>query len=291
MTETQPAKPANADQAKYWNSASGRRWIEFQEGIDTTFTPINYRLLEWARPENGEDVLDIGCGTGATTMDLAKHVGTSGSVVGIDISEPLLSHAEKRRATQQIPHLDFLLADAQTHIFDPGRFDLLASRFGVMFFEDPVAAFKNLTTALRPGGRVVFVSWANIDENPWFEAPRDAAVAQLGEPSPSSPTAPGPLAFADIDYVVDILDCAGFVACRGEKEQVQLFNPGSVEEVAYLASNIGPSARILKEFNGTPDDVLAIGHGVAKAFERYAVENGVRIPATLNFFEATRPEA
>lgn len=288
MSEGRSIYCANADQANYWNSTPGHRWIEFQDGIDTTFLPINQRLLERAKPTAGEQVLDIGCGTGATTVDFAGKVGPDGRVVGIDISQQLLDHAERRRIDidSDIGQIEYLLADAQTHSFDTDPFNLLTSRFGVMFFEDSVAAFRNLATTLRPGGRLVFVSWAEMDGNPWFEAPKDAAVARLGKPAPAAPTAPGPLAFADIDYVLDILLRAGFMDCRGQVETVHLFNPGSVDEVGYLASNIGPSARIVKEYDGTPEDILEIGRVVAKTFRQYAVEGGVRIPANLNFFEA-----
>ena len=149
-----------------------------------------------------------------------------------------------------------------------------------------MSAFENLVIALRPGGRLSFVCWAAITGNPWFKAPRDAAVAHLGKPSPVPPRAPGPLAFADVDYVLDILRKAGFSGCSAAVEEVDLFHPGSVEEAAFLASNIGPSARIVKEFDGGPEDVAEIGRGTAREFERYAVEGGVRIPATLNFFDA-----
>jgi SAM-dependent methyltransferase len=277
---------ANADQAAYWNSASAGKWVTFQSGIDATFAPINERLIERCKLNAGERVLDIGCGAGAISLDLAISVGPQGSVVGIDVSEQLLDLADRRRIEERIEHINYLLSDAQTYLFDVDFFDLLTSRFGVMFFDDPVAAFQNLARALRSGGRLVFVSWAEIAANPWFGAPRDAAVARLGRPKPASPTAPGPLAFADIGYVLDILECAGFDDCRGTTEAVDLFNPGSVREVAHLASNIGPSARIVREFDGSDADVMAIAEGVEEAFQQYAVDGGVRIPVSLNFFSA-----
>lgn len=290
MSERPSTNSANADQAKYWNSGPGQKWIEFQDGIDTTFSPINRRLLEIAKPTTGERVLDIGCGTGAATMAFAGKVGPDGRVVGIDISRQLLDCAERRRTENGIGHIEYLLADAQTHPFGGESFDLLASRFGVMFFEDPVAAFGNLATALRPGGRLFFVSWSGIDGNPWFKVPKDAAVARLGEPAPTAPTAPGPLAFADIGYVLDILSRAGFPDCRGQAETVHLFNPAGVDEVGHLASNIGPAARIVKQYGGTPEDIREIGRVVTGNFRQYVVEGGVRIPAALNFFEAVKSE-
>lgn len=289
MSEETSGTVANVDQANYWNSDAGRKWVKFQEGLDTTFAPVSERLWQRARPTTGDRVLDIGCGTGATTLDLAARVGPEGKVIGIDISEALLQHAEDRLKNSGIHHIQYRLADAQTHRFAANRLDLLTSRFGTMFFENPSAAFANLATALRPGCRLVFVSWAKMQSNPWFEIPRDAAVAQLGEPTPSSPTAPGPLAFANIDYVIGILRQAGFEKISGGEELVDLFNPGAAEEVASLASNIGPSARVVKEYSGTPEDVIAISNRVTEAFRQFVVDEGVRVPAHLNFFEAFKP--
>ena len=286
-------RAANREQVDYWNAAPGRKWVTYQPGIDTTFLPVNRCLLNRARPQPGERVMDIGCGTGATTMDFAAALGPGGDVTGIDLSRPLLDHAicrrDGRRDKDRLAPIDFRLADAQTDDVDGLGCDLVFSRFGVMFFEDPVGAFRNILSALRPGGRIVFVSWAKLAGNPWFEVPRNAAVARLGRPEPTDPTAPGPLAFQDRTRVADILARAGFEDIVAEEERIHLFNPGRVSEVAGLASNIGPAARIVKEFDGGPQDVEAIRQMVADAFQVYATEYGMRIPANLNFFEATRP--
>jgi len=288
MSEQQEQTGANADQAKYWNSEPGRKWIVYEERLNTVFQAINDRLLERAAPTTGERVLDIGCGTGATTRDIASRIGQKGSVVGVDISSLLLERAEERKAHAGLDHIQYLLADAQTHEFDPDHFDLMISLFGVMFFADPIAAFQNLFGVLRSGGRLSFVSWAPMGGNPWFEIPRDAAAARLGKPSPPAPGAPGPLAFANIDYVLGILNKAGFSNCSGEVETVNLFYPGAVEEPAYLASEIGPSAVIMRQYNGTADDLAAIQHETTRGFQQFAVGGGVRIPAILNFFEAAK---
>ena len=287
MSDNVQASQANTDQFNYWNSAPGKKWIAFEEALDKVFFSVNQRLLERARAAPGERVFDIGCGTGATSMDFASVVGAQGSVVGIDISQPLLARAEERRVDAQLSQVEYLLADAQTYDFGPRRFDLLTSRFGVMFFTDPVVAFQNLAHALCPSGRLSIVGWAPMAGNPWFEVPRNAAVAQLGKPSPASPRAPGPLAFQDTGYVVEILEKAGWSQCVGCIETVHLFYPGSVEEVAQLASNIGPSARIVKEHGGSQENVAEIGRRTASQFKQYATEDGVRIPAQLTFFDAT----
>ena len=134
-------------------------------------------LLNAARPEAGDAVLDVGCGTGASTLAVAGRV-SDGSVVGVDISRPLLDRARSRAEAAEIDNASFLLADAQTHRFPAGGFDVVISRLGMMFFQDPVAAFRNVGRALRSGGRIAFVAWAGVKDNPWFHVPRDACGAR-----------------------------------------------------------------------------------------------------------------
>jgi len=288
VTDRTVARESNADQSEYWNSAPGKQWIEFEEDLDSIFSSVTQRLLEHGQPSPGEKVLDIGCGTGATSMDLAKAVGPQGSVIGVDISRQLLARAEKRKRDARLNQIDYLVADAQIHKFAPDSFDLIASRFGVMFFDDPVAAFSNLAASLRRGGRLSFAAWASISDNPWFKVPRDAAVKQLGTPSPTPSTAPGPLAFQDTEYVIQILEQAGWSECTAAVEEVHFFHPSSLPDVAYLASNFGPSFRIMREFNGSPEDLAEITSRTAAGFKRYAEDGGFRIPATLNFYDAVK---
>jgi ubiquinone/menaquinone biosynthesis C-methylase UbiE len=288
MTNAKLSSQANSDQEKYWNSTAGRKWVEFQDELDRLLEQANDRLLQHSEIRLGERVLDIGCGTGATTMSVAPLVGSNGFALGVDISQPLLDCAESRNSNIAGGQIEYTLADAQTYHFNVGSFDLMTSRFGMMFFADPVLAFKNLSVALREGGRMSFVSWSAASDNPWFSIPRDAAIEQLGKPTPTSPTAPGPLAFASVDYVLKIMDDAGLEAGSANTEQVDLFYSGSVADAAHLASNVGPAMRVVKEFNGSPADIEGIKKKVAISFQEFAVNGGVRIPAMLNFFKAVK---
>jgi SAM-dependent methyltransferase len=288
MTESQDRDPANAAQIEYWNSGPGAKWVSLQEDIDASFAGIKDRLLERAAVKTGERALEIGCGTGATAMDLASRVGPDGHVLGVDIARPLLGKAKARTAQAGLGNVHYVLADAQIHIFKPGDFDLAVSRFGVMFFADPIAAFSNVAAALRAGGRIAFVSWASLEENPWFHIPRDAAIARLGEPEAAPANAPGPMAFQDTDYVSDILLRAGLSGVSAAVEVLPVTARGSLEEVSNFASNLGPVARIVKEKDGTPDDVAAIAREIAKSFGDYVVEGGLSVPATLNFYAAVK---
>jgi SAM-dependent methyltransferase len=288
MTDAETS-PVNADQIEFWNSPAGEKWVTHQDALDRFMTNIKARLLERAAVRPGEHVLDIGCGAGETTMELASRVGPEGRVAGVDVSRLLLAKAEARAAAAGIGHLAFTLADAQTHEFVPGEFDLVASRFGVMFFADPVAAFRNIATALKPGGRMVFVAWGTLEKNPWFTIPRDAAVAQLGAPTPVPANAPGPFAFQDPTYVIDILSEAGLAEPSVSVEEIMLTPAGDLETIATLAATLGPASRIIGEKDGTPDDVAAIVAKIAEALAVYGADGAYPVPATVNFFAAKAP--
>ena len=159
-------------------------------------------------------MLEIGCGTGAFTVPLAEAVGDNGEVVGADISAAMLAGAKKRLAEAGLRHVSVIEADAQTHKFAPGRFDLIASRFGVMFFADPAAAFANLFAAARPGGRLCFACWGPLEENEHWLVPYRVALRHLGPPEPKPPRAPGPMAFAEPDYVRGFLLKPGLPTSR-----------------------------------------------------------------------------
>jgi SAM-dependent methyltransferase len=282
------AMTSNETQADYWSSAPGLKWIRFEEELDLVFENVNAALIQRANPKPGERVLDIGCGTGATTRAFAAHLAPGGSATALDISEPLLSHANSRAGEAPVTN-QYFLVDAQQDPIPCAPFDIAISRFGVMFFSDPVAAFRNIRKTLRPDGRLVIAAWAPIKGNPWFEAPRDGAVGRLGPADTSDPNAPGPLGFQNVGHVTGILKDAGFQQVVGETSEIVLAHPGPLDRIATLASNIGPAARILKKYCGDEDDIAAIKSYVLGEFRPYETLGGFRIPARLNFFGALNP--
>lgn len=275
----------NRAQADYWSSESGRKWIQFENELDVVFRAVDEELIRRSNPRPGESVLDIGCGTGATSRAFSSHLAPGGNICAVDISPPLIKQARVHSGELWV-RPNYHLADAQNVQIPEAPFDLVISRFGSMFFSDPIAAFVNIRGHLKPGGRIVLAAWAQAKGNPWFETPRDAAVRRLGPMEGSDPNAPVPLGFQNVDHVTSILKQAGFGNVTGATVDVTLKHPGPIEHVGELASNIGPAARILKRYNGTDEDIAAITKYVVEEFQRFVTEDGVRIPANLNFFAA-----
>jgi ubiquinone/menaquinone biosynthesis C-methylase UbiE len=237
-------RAANTDQIAYWNESAGQTWAELQDILDVQLEPMGAAVMDALALRPGERVVDIGCGCGQTTLALADRVGAEGLAVGADISEPMLAVARGRVAGR--PQVRFVEADAQTYPFEPGAFDALHSRFGVMFFEDPTAAFVNLRKALKPGGRLAFLCWRTPAENPVMTAPMIAAQAHLPPPEPMTPGAPGPFAFADPERVRAILAEAGFADISIQAQDMPA-GGNSLDETLALSLRIGPLGRMLRE--------------------------------------------
>ncbi|MHB8438380.1 MAG: class I SAM-dependent methyltransferase [Acidimicrobiales bacterium] len=205
---------ANADMREFWNTRGGDQWVREGARYDAMLAPCAVRLLDGAQLAEGETVLDVGCGAGATTVEAARRVTPGGHVVGVDLSGPMLARASERAAASSVP-AKFLQGDAQTMAFEE-TFDVVISRFGIMFFDDPDAAFANLARALRPGGRLCVVCWKEMFANEWIAVPAAAAVAHVGMPelpdraAPGAPEAPGPFSLADPDKTKALLERAGF---------------------------------------------------------------------------------
>ncbi|MBP1805925.1 class I SAM-dependent methyltransferase [Rubellimicrobium aerolatum] len=278
---------ANEDQAEFWNGEVGRLWTVHERALEGLTAEVSDLLLGRAASGPGERVLEVGCGGGALSVRLARAVAPGGSVLGLDISGPLLARAEARRAAEGVTGLAFRRDDAQVAALPPAGFDLVASQFGSMFFADPVAAFRNLRGALRPGGRMVLVAWGPLSGNPFFTLARDAAVRRVGPPVEVTPAgAPGPFAFADAGRVVGLLEAAGFAEVRGEGVALRLHPPGGAEEVAGLATSLGPAVRILAAAEATEADRRAVREELAAAYRAFATPEGIRIPSVVNLFDA-----
>ncbi|HET8995559.1 MAG TPA: class I SAM-dependent methyltransferase [Acetobacteraceae bacterium] len=237
----------HADQLAYWNGAGGERWVVEQAHTDAMLAPVAEAAIAHAAPRPGEHVLDIGCGCGMTTLALAEAVAPGGTVTGLDVSAPMLAVAQRRAEGRG--QVAWTLADAAAHDFADATFDLLFSRFGVMFFGEPTAAFANLRRAAQPGARLVFACWRALNDNPWMLLPLQAAQTVLPPLPRPGPEDPGPFAFADTARVTRILTGAGWTAPTFTRLDVTLdiAGGGGVEAATDHATRIGAAARLLAD--------------------------------------------
>lgn len=238
---------ANIEQSRYWNEEGGDAWVDEQAHMDRMLVPFADAVYEAADVQPGERVVDIGCGCGVTTLHLAELVGETGTAVGLDISTPMIQRASARAAELGLVNVEFVVADVQTADLPTPRFDVIASRFGVMFFEDPTLAFANIRRAARAGGRMAFVCWRTLAENLWASGVAGVLRDLLPPAPPPDPHAPGPFAFADADRIRTILDDSGWSDVRIEpldREVVQ-FAAGTLDDAVARSLRIGPGARTL----------------------------------------------
>ncbi|HEY3909872.1 MAG TPA: class I SAM-dependent methyltransferase [Stellaceae bacterium] len=282
------AGTANAAQQEYWNNVAGPRWVGLEGFVERRVRAVNDLLLRYSAAAAGERALEIGCGTGAFTVPLAKAVGERGEVIGADISEAMLAGARKRIADSGLKNVSLMQADAQTHGFEPGRFDLVASRFGVMFFADPAAAFTNLLRAARPGGQLCFACWGPLDANEHWLIPYRVALRHLGPPEPKPSRAPGPMAFSDPDYVRGFLGTAGFEAVEIHHETPGIHALAPKEEAEH-ACIMGPSGRLIDEKKPDAATLETIRREIEEAFAIHAKGGAMVLPSTVFLVTARRP--
>ncbi len=280
----------NADQSQYWNQLAGPKWVDLEEALDEQFAPLGAIVMDRAQVAPGERVLDIGCGCGHTSLELARRVRPGGSVLGNDISTPMLERARARANHAGITNVRFESADAQTSAFEPAGFDLLYSRMGVMFFDDPLAAFENLLRTLRPGGHMGFVCWREFEENPWMSVPLSAAAKHITSPE-RRPGAPGPFALADPARVRPILEGAGFadVDFEGLDTTITIGGTGSLDESVRNMLSFGPTSAAIRQAN--VQDTTEIAASVREAVAPYATSKGVRMESACWVVTARRPSS
>jgi ubiquinone/menaquinone biosynthesis C-methylase UbiE len=271
---TTPADARNADQITFWNGPGGRHWVNRQDAWDVVLEPIATATIERAAVRPSERIVDIGCGCGSTTIELGKLVGPAGRVLGVDISAPMLA-----RAAEQLPPglpVEFVQADATTYPFLRSGFDLLFSRFGVMFFAEPARSFTNLRTALRPGGRLIFVCFRTPRENPWMMIPLQAAYEHVPPLPKVGPEDPGPFSFASEERVRRILGEAGFRSIDLQPLDLELDLGGGRGLEAAVASTIeiGATSRAIE---GQPPEIRS---AVAKSIRRTLAshQQGLAVP-------------
>ncbi len=280
----------NAEQIQYWNETAGPKWVALQPMLDAQIGSLGLQAMDRANLAAGEHVIDAGCGCGSTTAELARRVGPTGWVTGIDISTVMLERARHAASHAGLRHIRFENADAQTHAFAPDSADLVFSRFGVMFFAHPDAAFANLLKALRCGGRLAFVAWQAVQLNPWMFVPMAAAAQHISIPLPASPDAPGPFAFADAERVRGILSRAGFTDLVFEEvnDTLSVGGGADLEQTVDFLLQMGPAGAALREAG--PDARPRVAAAVREALVAYQTPAGVRMQAAAWIVTGRRTE-
>ncbi|MDH2434831.1 class I SAM-dependent methyltransferase [Pokkaliibacter sp. MBI-7] len=274
-----------------WKGQSGERWVTYQARLDAMMAVFGQAAIEAAAPAAGEHILDVGCGAGASSLDLAGRVGAGGHVLGVDISEPLIERA--RALAPQDTQALFQVADASSTELPEGAFDILFSRFGVMFFDDPTAAFTHMRRALKPGARVAFVCWRGMAENDWVRLPMGAIKGILPPMTPPNPEAPGPFSFGDQRRVARILTVAGFTDVAIVPFDASIpFGKGETRDAALddavkMTLEVGPLSRALAD---QPDDIRArASAAVRTVFAEYASERSLMIEGAAWIVTARNP--
>jgi len=282
---------ANEAQIESWDGPGGERWVRDSERYDRINERYGERLVAavgagsaGAAAAAGERVLDVGCGNGAVSLALA---GAGAQVTGVDISGPMLAEAGRRASAAGLS-IEFVKADAQVHAFEPAAFDTVVSRFGVMFFDDPKAAFANIGSAVRPGGRLLFACWQELLKNEWLAVPAVAALAHVPMPEMGEPGQPGPFAFAEPSRVQSILEAAGWVDVGFEEMHEPMVMGTSVDDTVAFLQGTDIAAGLFKD--AEPAAVEAAWAAIADALAGHTRDDGaVVLQGAAWLVTASRP--
>lgn len=277
----------NAAQANHWTHVTGPVWVQRQQQLDAQLAPFGELARSALRPRAGEAILDVGCGCGSESLRLAQCVGASGRVLGVDISSTMLTAARDAANAGKVANVEFRTADAQNERLNPGTFDAAFSRFGVMFFDDPVKAFGNIHATLTATGRLGFICWAELEENPWMGEIARAVAQYVDMPPPPPPGTPGPFGLCDPDRTRRILSEAGFknVQLSPVGSEMLIAGGGPVQAAVDLMMSIGPAAAALREPRPNAPDLRPV---LTSLFQRYITQRGVVMPSKAWLVTANR---
>lgn len=282
---------SNEEQFEFWNGEAGQHWAKEDDTMARMLRPVSAALLEHARVQGSQSALDVGCGGGSQTLMLAEQLGPGASVLGIDISEPMLEVARGKcdPRNNAIANMEFLRADAAEHDFAAHSFDLLFSRFGVMFFDDPEDAFSNLRKSLRPGARLAFSCWQSMGQNEWVLLPLQAALQHLPPPPSPAPNAPGPFAFADPLRVKQILGASGFTDIELEsfRTHVNFAEAATLAESVREMATLGPLSKLMA--GQEPDVMERVLASMEESLAPYYKDGALSMEGAIWFVTGTSP--
>ncbi|HZA86312.1 MAG TPA: class I SAM-dependent methyltransferase [Acidimicrobiales bacterium] len=278
----------NLEQADYWNGSGGEHWVEQQERYDQINRGFGDRVVEVLAPQSGERVLDVGCGNGILSLAIGPLVAPDGSVLGLDLSGPMLETATARADNAGLTNVKFERGDAQVHALPEAGFDGIVSRFGVMFFDDPHAAFANLARALRSGGRLAFACWQELLANEWLMVPAGAALAHVPMPDLGEPGEPGPFSLSDPDSVRSILEGTGLAEVGVEDFRCPMPMGSTVEDTVAFMQGTDMAATLMADVS--EDVAAAAWDAVRAALAPYTGPDGVVLSGAAWIVTATESD-
>ena len=266
---------------EYWNEAGGRKWVDNLLRIEKTLEPIGSKMLEIMKEEADVKVLDVGCGGADLAAKIAIHLGQGSEVIASDISQHILDEAKRKHSCD---NLEFLQCDVEDYDFEPHLFDVVISRFGVMFFESPLSAFTNINRSMKKGGRLNLLVWEAFDENLWMKVPASAAFKVLERPEPPKQGEPGPFSLCDSHAFSKILSAAGFDNITFDSNKLNL-NLGSLDEAVQLMTQLGPAA---KPYGEAPSDLqIQARESMEAVLSQHESDSGVSLPSSFWLVRAT----
>lgn len=278
MAPPRAVDASNEDQVKFWSGPTGQMWVTADDENERHLGPFGDVALQVAAARTGEKVLDVGCGCGASTLQLGRSVAETGEVTGIDVSGVMLQRAIERAREAKLANVSFRRLDAQTANLGGESYHLVFSRFGVMFFADPVAAFVNIRSGLRPDGRMVFVCWQVPKVNLWMSLPNRAALNFFGLAAPPH-DAPGPFSMADPIRVRTVLSTAGFsdINVDGVTFPIRLAVGLGIDRWVHERLQMG---LVGDQYRAADDSTQnQVRHEVAATVRPYEVDDGLEMDA------------
>jgi SAM-dependent methyltransferase len=276
----------NAQQAEHWNGPGGEHWVAEGDRYRRMLQPYSDHVLDAFGPQPGERILDVGCGNGDLTLAVAERVGADGHVLGVDLSRPMLANARRRARDRRIDNVEFVHGDAQVFPFEVDAFDGVVSRFGVMFFDDPTAAFANIARALHGAGRLAFVCWRDLLLNEYVMVPAAAALEHVPVPDFGVPGAPGPHAFADADKLRTVLSDAGFTDVGITESDEQLYLGSSVADVIEFFRHHEFAEILFRDVD--PDAEQRAWRSIEAALQERATPEGISLASAAWLVTARR---
>ena len=279
-------KIINDEQYEFWNKGIGQKWVKEDDSMNERFTILTKELFSRAKINVNDRVLDIGCGGGITSFEASKLVGENGYVIGADISEILLDLAKRKYSN--IKNLEFKYCDVQNYDFEKKTFNKVISRFGVMFFQNPIEAFKKINDSIQNGGTLNFVCWTNVMENEFFTAAANIIIKYLNKDFPEVTRAPGPFAFSEEEYIKKNLKAAAFKNIRVEKVYSLITTNDTASKDGELLFNIGLAGRLLSEENLSEEKLSIIRDEIIEMCQKRQENGKITYKACLNYVSATK---